>query len=90
MNILTIRAYISSQPNASRAYLYIAVGKLKSQKLCCCATPSSLPHRCRNNLSHTGDSLSLSLSLSLSPPVGDLGPLICVAIIVPWALAPHP
>ena len=63
MNILTIKAYFSSQFNTSRAYLYIAVEKLKNQKLCCCAAPLSLPHSCRNNLSHTGDSLSLSLSL---------------------------
>ena len=39
---------------------------MKSHKLCCYATPPSLPHNCRSILFHT----TLSLSLSLS--VGDL------------------
>ena len=53
------------RPNTFRAYLYTAVEKLKSQKLCWWAALLSLPHNCRNILPHTGLSLSLSLSLSL-------------------------
>ena len=38
---------------------------MKSQKLCWCAAPTSLPHNSRNILSHTNDSLSLALFVSV-------------------------
>ena len=41
------------------------VEKLRSQKVCRCATPPSLPHSCINILPHIGDFLSLALFVSV-------------------------
>ena len=72
MNILTIistnkrKKNYNFHLNTSKAYLYTAIEKMKSHKLCCYATPQ-VSHTIVEAFFFTQVTLSFSLSLSVSP-----------------------